>query len=262
MHPSRKCLCVLTSLVVLPGLPAAEPAEEAGKLARDLVALRVEAGRADAAWRTERELLSSTVAALQEKAARAEEKMELAKAKSAKDREDVDAVRARVQGARDDLQAFEARLAALGTRLAALRPALPPRLAEALEMAFRTLGDPAQPAAERMRQALNILNRCTQFNRLVTTGEEVLALDGEPNARSYAVLYWGLSHGYALDRAGRKAWLGTPVQGAWRWEAHPEAYDRVAELLAVAADQADPAFVPVPAPGPKLSAESARDRKP
>ena len=33
----------------------------------------------------------------------------------------------------------------LHTRLAALRPALPPRLSEALEMAFRTLGDPAQP---------------------------------------------------------------------------------------------------------------------
>ncbi len=243
-------------------LSAADPTEDAEKLARDLVTYRVEAARADTAWRSERELLASTIAALQEKSTLAEEKLELTKAKTAKDREEVDAIRARVSVARDDLKAFETRLAALGLRLMELRPALPPRLAEALDLAYRTLADPAQPAAERMRQAMNILNRCAQFNRVVTNGEEVLTLAGEPNARSYEVLYWGLSHGYALDRANRKAWVGAPASGAWRWEAKPEAFDRVAELMAIAADQADPAFVPVPAPGPKLSAEPARERTP
>lgn len=261
MSPLR---LLLSAFLVLPlgRLSAAEPLDDAEKTARELIAVRLETVRADTAWSSERELLASTVAALQEKAAREEEKLELTKSNTAKDREELETVRVKVAGARDDLQALETRLAALTARLDALRPGLPPRLSQALEMSFRTMADPAQPPAERLRQAMNSLNRCAQFNRLVTSGEEVLTLEGEPSAKSYAVIYWGLSHGYALDRTARRAWLGSPGPNGWRWEARPEAYERVTELFAVAADQADPTFVPVPAAGLKTAGATSRPATP
>ena len=160
-------------------------------------------------------------------------------------------MRARNRAATEELKAAEARLAAVTTRLIALRPNLPPRLSDALEMAYRSLADPARPLGDRLQVASNVLNRCAQFNRLVTAGEEVLTLEGMPAPKSLETLYWGLSHGYALDRHTHQAWLGSPGPAGWRWEARPDAAEGVSRLLAVARDQANPEMVAVPAALPR-----------
>jgi hypothetical protein len=98
-----------------------------------------------------------------------------------------------------------------------------------------------------MQMVMTILNRCAQFNRTVTCDEEVLTIAGEPGSKSLAVIYWGLSHGYALDRAAGKAWLGAPGPGGWQWTPAPEAARQVAALIAVHNDKAEPEFVAVPA---------------
>ena len=81
----------------------------------------------------------------------------------------------------------------------------------------------------------------------VEISDVVLTIEGESGATSYEVIYWGLSHGYALDRAAGKVWLGSPGPKGWRWEAHAEATHQVVELLAVFKDKAEPEFAPVPA---------------
>ena len=254
---------VLLALPLAPPLwSAAEPQEDAEKLARELVRLKVENAQEETAWRTDRELLGSMVAMMQDKAAQAEEKLELAKARTAKDRDELAALRARTEGARQDLATMEARLAAVAARLVALRPNLPPRLSEALEMSYRTLADSAQPPAERLRVAMNILNRCAQFNRLVTVGEDVFTPAGEPAAKSFEVIYWGLNRGYAIDRAARRAWLGSPGAAGWQWEPRPEAFDRIVRLIATASDQADPAYELVPAATTRLVAPPAHGATP
>lgn len=230
---------------------AADPLDEVDQSAREWIKLRVEATRLDTAWRSERELVESTVGALKERATQLEEKLELIRAKTAKDREDFAALRTKNKEAIDDLQAGEARLKALTDRLLVLRPSLPPRLAEALEMSYRSIAAPGLPFGERMQLAINVLNRCAQFNRMVTAGEDVLTLEGEPEAKSLEVIYWGLSHGYAIDRSAQKAWLGAPGPTGWRWEPRPEAFNGIAQLLAVARSQGDPDFVLVPAPATK-----------
>ncbi|HVZ65518.1 MAG TPA: DUF3450 family protein [Lacunisphaera sp.] len=259
--PLRR-LALLASSILFTGLTAAEPPEDVEKLARELVRLKVETAREETAWRTDRELLTSMVAALQDRAALAEEKLELTRARTAQERQELEALQAKTQAARDDLKVFDERLAALVVRLVAVRPSLPPRLSEALEMSYRTIADPAQPPAERMRMAMNVLNRCEQFNRLVTTGEDVLTPEGETAAKSLQTVYWGLSRGYAIDRATRKAWLGAPGPAGWQWTAKPEAYDRIVQLIAIASDQADPAFVALPAPATKSINASTGGRTP
>lgn len=257
---TRSCwLIVLVLLAPSPRAIAADPLDEVDHSAREWVKLRVEATRLDTAWRAERELVESTLAALKERAALLEEKRDLAKAKNSQDAAEADALRAKNQSAGEDLQACAVRLQAITAKLAALRPNLPPRLSDALEMSYRSLAAPELPFGERLQIAVNLLNRCAQFNRLVTTGEDVLTLEGEPSAKSLEVIYWGLSHGYAVDRSGRKAWLGSPGPGGWRWVPQPDAFAPVVELLAIARDQADPAFVAVPAAVAKSVNASARN---
>lgn len=238
----------IAAFVAAPSLNrAADPLETVAKSADEWVKLRVETTRLETAWQEERSLVESMVTALKERAVTAEEKRDLVQAKTAKDREELDALRAKITAEGNDLRAFDARLKELAAKLIALRPALPPRLSDALEMSFRSLGNPALPAGERMQLVMNVLNRCTQFNRSITIGEEVLAPDGVAPAKSLEVIYWGLSHGYALDRAAHQAWVGAPVGGDWRWEPKPAAFESVQRLLAVAGDKADPDFVIVPA---------------
>jgi hypothetical protein len=98
-----------------------------------------------------------------------------------------------------------------------------------------------------MQLVMTILNRCAQFNRVVTSGEDVLSIEGEPGPKSLEVIYWGLSHGYALDEKAGKAWYGSPGPKGWQWEPLADGARPVSKLIAIYGDRADPDFVAVPA---------------
>src|SRR5688572_33480264 len=98
-----------------------------------------------------------------------------------------------------------------------------------------------------MKFVMTILNRCTQFNLSISHVEEILTLEGEPGPKSVDVIYWDLSHGYALDRAGGKAWLGRPGAERWQWQPLDGAAPAITDLLAIRIDEADPQFISVPA---------------
>jgi hypothetical protein len=238
----------LAFLIAMPSASfAAETLETVAKSAAEWVKLRVEATRLETSWREERTLVEAMVTALDERAAAAEDRRELVRTKTAKDREELDGLRAQIEADTVSLRTFDARLKELTARLIAMRPALPPRLSEALEMTFRSLANTELPPGERMQFAMTVLNRCAQFDRSIVLGEDVVSPDGGAPAKSLEVIYWGLSHGYALDRAGGQAWVGAPEDGRWRWESKPDAFKGVAQLLAIANDKADPEMVIVPA---------------
>ena len=146
-----------------------------------------------------------------------------------------------------DLAVAEERLTAVGKQLLALRAKLPPRLVSALELSFKSLEEGDLSPGERMQLTMSVLNRCAQFNGSVNCGEEVLTLDGEPGAKAVETIYWGLSHGYALDRASGKAWLGTPGAERWSWAPASDAVEPLGRLIAIYNDQLDPELVAVPA---------------
>ena len=221
--------------------------DKVGKVATEWVKTRAETVRLETEWTGQRALMGSLLDALGQRARLAEEKRESVQARTAQDREELGTLGKKNETASTSLQASEARLKELAIRVVALRPFLPPRLSTALDLSYRSLADPANSVSDRMQHTMVVLNRCLQFNHLVTSGEEVLALPGEPAPKSLEVIYWGLSHGYALDRAAAKAWLGSPGSQGWQWEPHPEAADEVARLIAIANDKSDPGFVLVPA---------------
>lgn len=230
-----------------PSAFAGDPVESADKSAHDWMQFRIESARLKDDWRSQREIMESLVTGLQERAKTLEENRELAKAKAAHEQEEIADIRAKQQAATDDLKQSETRLKALSAQLLALRQRLPPRLSEALEMSYRTLASENLSASERMQVAMNVLNRSAQFNRLVSVGQDALTLPGEPPDKYYQVVYWGLSHGYAIDGISHRAWLGSPGPRGWQWEPQPGAYDSVVKLIAIASGKADPEYVAVPA---------------
>ena len=226
---------------------AADSIESVEKAATEWVKTRTETARLDSEWASQQGLLQSTVNALSERAQTLEEKRDALKARTAKDRDEIDTARNKNQTAAAEIQAAGAHMNELRDRLIQLRPSLPPRLSEALELAYRSLAATDLGPSERMQATMTVLNRCVQFNRIITSSDDVLTIEGESGAKSYETIYWGLSHGYALDRAAGKAWLGSPGPKGWRWEARPEAVRQVVGLIAVFKDKAEPGFTPVPA---------------
>jgi len=239
--------------------PAEDSLKDVGNVATEWVKLRVETKRLEAAWQEEHALVESMVVASKERAEVAEEKRDLLRARTAKEREELDSLHAKNKAAAAELLVSETRLLAVTEKLTALRPKLPPRLSEALEFSFLSLANPKITPGERMQLTMTVLNRCALFNRVVTTGEDVLTLEGEPTPKSFEVIYWGLSHGYAVDRAAHKVWLGAPDAGGWRWRVVPNAFENVMKLIAIANDKADPDFIVVPAVVAQLLPEATKN---
>lgn len=228
------------------GAPA-DPVDTLAKLSLDWVKTRAEAVRAESAWASQHELLDSTVKALEERARELETKRDLLKAKTAKDRGDLANLEIENQRLADQFSRLETCLKSIDDRLVKLRPQLPPKLSLALELPLLSLADPNLAPGERMAHTITVINRCAQFNRAVTFGEEIVAAPGEAKPKLLQTVYWGLSQGYAYDRGGRKAWLGSPGPEGWKWAPCLEAEASIRELIATFDEKAEPKFVAVPA---------------
>ena len=259
-HFLRGFFCVLSSVLVPVAVhPATEPLSSLEKVSSDWVKTRVETVRAETEWASQRDLLDSLVKAHEERAGALEVKRDFLKAKTAKDRSELDGIRTTNQASVEQLQAVESSLKALDEKLLRLKDRLPPRLSSALELPYRSLADPGLAPGERMQHTMTVLNRCAQFNRTISCSEEIVAIAGEEKPKLLQTIYWGLSHGYAWDRATGKTWLGSPTPAGWRWEPCPEATKSVSALIAAYNDKAEPEFVAVPArAGHTLSSTSSK----
>lgn len=223
-----------------------------GKLSLEWVKTRAETARVETDWASQRDRLNSTVKAFEEQARELEAKRDLLKAKTAKERGELEEQEIENQRLAEQLKGLERHLLSVGDRLVKLRPSLPPRLSQALELPLLSLADPNLPAAERMAHLMTVLNRCVQFNRAITLGEEIVAAPGEAKPKLLQTVYWGLSHGYAYDQTARKAWFGAPGTDGWQWTACPESEPAIRELIGTFDEKAEPKYVPVPAAAGRL----------
>jgi hypothetical protein len=225
---------------------AAAPLEDVQKMVTEWARVRAETVRIESDWSWQEALMQSTLDALQERAQQLGTKRTELEARTTGERRET----AELVAGRQEMKEAEAEamrhLRQLGERLARMRAWLPPRLSVALELPYRSLAVPDAGTGERMRYAMLILNRCAQFNRTVSLGEEMItAANGEKHLME--VVYWGLSHGYALDRIANEAYLGAPAESAWAWTAQPGLAPQVSRLINASRDKAEPAFVIAPA---------------
>jgi hypothetical protein len=224
----------------------ASPLDDVRKSVTEWVRVRAETARIEDDWTWQQTLMQSTLEALQERTQQLEAQRAALEARTAEERHDTADLMARRQSLKDAQALAAAHLRLLGERLVRMRAWFPPRLSAALELPYRSLTEPEADISEQMRYAMLILNRCVQFNRTVSVDEEIVtAANGEK--RLMEVVYWGLSHGYALDRSGNEAYLGAPTETAWAWTNLPDMAPQVARLISASTDKAEPAFVILPA---------------
>jgi hypothetical protein len=238
---------LVTLLLPAARAEGADPVELLQNAAADWVKVRAETAHLESDWTSQKPFLSSMVDGLAERADAAEAKREFLQAKTTKDREELAGLDASSRLSATGLQAVDAQLKAMDGRILLLRPSLPPRLSAALKLPYEGLASNGLTVSERMQLTMAVLNRCIQFNRVITCEDELLRVDGSKNPQLMEVIYWGLSHGYALDRSAGKAWFGSPGDGGWHWEALPDGSPQVAKLLAVYHGKSEPGFVEVPA---------------
>lgn len=226
---------------------AADSIESVEEAASEWARIRSEAVREEANWRWEQSFLEASLAALTERARRLEEKRDFLDASTAKLRDSHVERGVEIEEALAVVTRGKAHGEDLSRQLIDLRPWLPPRLSQALEYAYRSLEDPSLSVGERLQTVSSVFNRCTRFNHAITYAEEMLDPDPEGAPRYVSVLYWGLSHGYALDSADGSAFFGAPGPEGWAWESRPEIAAQVSNLMAIFHDRTTPEFVVVPA---------------
>lgn len=251
-QPLRRSVRIIRWRLALIAVPlllvaAADPLETVGKAATDWVKVRAETARLEAESGAQRRILESMADAYAERAKTTEDQRDALRARTAELRGSISQLEAENKAAAAAWEVTAAQVKTLAVDVVRLRPSLPPRLATALELPYHSLADPELPVAERMQLVMSVLNRCTQFNRAITCEEEVVTVAAGEPPRLLEVIYWGLSHGYALDRRAGKAWFGAPDAAGWRWEPLPDGAAAVARLVAVAQGKAEPEFVAVPA---------------
>ena len=242
----RFLFCAL-SLATLASLGRSEDSfESIEKVATEWAQTRKEAVRELEDWRWQKNFLESTRESLSRRQKTLEDRREYLLATSSRVRESFEELGRRNQDAMQVLEEAGGTIDAVCLELIRLRPWLPPRLSAALEYAYQSLQDPSRSLGERMQTVTSISNRCSQFNNAITYSEEVLTLMPGEEPRYVSVLYWGLSHGYAVDSADGMSYLGSPVESGWTWKRRPDMADAVSRLLSIYHDEASPEFVAVP----------------
>ncbi|HEX2855511.1 MAG TPA: DUF3450 family protein [Opitutaceae bacterium] len=250
-------VCVFTLTVVLASR-AEESIDSVEKAAVEWAKIRAETVRLETEWKSRRELLESSQVALKERIRFLENKRDALTAKTASERQSLAALNENTATATRAMATVTTHLNQLTAQVVQLRPSLPPRLSQALELPYRSLADTAISPGDKVQLLVKLLNRCAQFNKSVTFAEEALSPETGAPPRLLEVLYWGLSHGYALDRTSGKAYYGSPGEKAWTWEVLNGETERISTLIAIYKDKADPLFVDVPARISPFPAEPKR----
>ena len=261
LTPARLALhcCLWLWLCAVPLRAEPTELESVEKSAGDWLKVRAETARLETDWNSQRQLLDSIVHGLEERAQALEARRDYLQVKTTRDREDLASLEAANRAAAARLDSVGEQLKLIAPRLLQLRVSLPSRLSEALTLPYKSLAAPELSMSERMQATMTVLNRCNQFNRSITCDEELLVTGAEKTPQLLEVIYWGLSHGYALDRAKGRAWYGTSGSAGWQWEPMNDGVKPVGALIAIYHSKGEPVFTEVPARLKNTAAASAKN---
>lgn len=248
LTPLRRALAVVVASFALALAGAqTDPFEQLQQSAREWARIKDALSQLESNWQWEQEWIKASLAATQAEETRllaTKRRLETAAAENLSQRDRTESLAEAVD---TELSELTERLNRLALTLTQLRPYLPPRLAASLELPYRTLDERDRPANERLIAATNIINRALNFNRSITLSEEPISSVEQPRQTLFEVLYWGLSHAYALDRSTGKAYFGHPHAQGWTWSEQPQIAAALRKAIAMQKGELDPAFVNLPA---------------
>ena len=225
---------------------AVEDLETVQDTARKWIDLRLKTSELESDWAWQKDLLQSMQETLQFKIKQYQENEALLSAQIASETQKVEQTREQVDLLNKELAILEQHNQELIEKLLHIRKFLPPRLSDSLDLAYTSLSDPDCSTGEIMQLVVTVLNRCMQFNNRITYSEEIFNNESDSGMHVLTVLYWGLSHAYALDKATGKTYIGKPAKDGWQWIPDQDIGPEVDQLIAVFNEKIDPVLVKVP----------------
>jgi septal ring factor EnvC (AmiA/AmiB activator) len=200
-------------------------------------------------WRSEKEMLESTVDLFNKELSDLTAQLE----KADTDTSQVGKERTALEAERAELEAAEARVGEWATQLEArvreLAKAFPPPLSDKLDaLLVRMPVDPANTRLnpiERMQTLVGILNEVDKFNSSIAVESE---LQKRPSGEEIQVktLYVGLGQAYFVDQTGDFAGIGVPSAEGWEWKEAPELANEILHAIAVYENVQPPSFDNLP----------------
>ena len=237
--------------LILPGIlpvnvSTADSLESVQDSARKWIEIRLETSQLESDWAWQKDLLQSMEQSLSFRVGELGDREALLLAQTATQREAVEQSREQVARLRADLAVLENDIGEVVQTLQDLRAFFPPSLSDSLELAFKSLEDPSLSLGERMQLVVTVLNRCQQFNDMISCREETIGKRAEGSQKVMSVIYWGLSHAYALDRSTGDTFLGQPGEAGWTWTPRDGIEPEVRKLIEVFNEETDPVLVKAP----------------
>ena len=122
-------------------------------------------------------------------------------------------------------------------RLKTLFPRLPKPLVDKLKMIMDRLPDDSTKTslgiAARMQAVIAMITEIQRFDRVVTTGEELMNLsDGE--TREIYTIHFGLGASYFMTSDSAEGGVGIPAENGWQWESRPQLVSSIQRAIALA----------------------------
>ena len=97
--------------------------------------------------------------------------------------------------------------------------------------------------ATRVTTVTNILQAAEKANSDVVSVNEERDVSGK--TQSVRTVYFGLGIAYSSTEDGSVGWIGSPSATGWQFEERPNEAKAIAQVVAIANDEADVGFVPV-----------------
>ncbi len=220
--------------------------ESVQETARKWIDLRLESSELESDWAWQKGLMESMRDTLLYRIEQSEQEKTLIIAQNVSRNAEAEQARERIAELEKELATLELHNEALIGKLQSLRDFLPPRLSDSLDLAYTSIADPDLSTGEKLQLLVTILNRCMQFNNRITYSEEIFNTDTGTQKHVVQVLYWGLSHAYALNRETSETYLGKPTERGWHWTPIAGMSPEIIRLIDVFKEAIDPELVSVP----------------
>ena len=189
------------------------------------------------AWEEKKELLENMIDVAKAEISMMKDQLDEARATTdATEARRAELVKERDQNARlaasikEFLAPFETQLRALVLRLP--NP-LQDKLNPFLERFPKDPADTKVGIAERMQSVIGVMAEIQRFDKVVTTGEELLTLPGGETREIYTI-HFGLGASYYVTSNGTEGGVGVSSGERWEWETVPDLAVSVKRAIALA----------------------------
>lgn len=207
---------------------------------------RISKDRSD--WIAEKELLQGSIDTLESTQEILTENVEVLQMQSSKLAGEIETAKSKLESYQATNALILSQVTRYESQILDLAKKLPTPLLDEIRPLLRKI--PSEnagntPVPNRLQNVVAITTLIDEFNNDLTLSHSIKTLE-DGNAIEVRILYWGLAGAYATNTDGSKAWIVTPADDGWVWNASGEYASTIKSLFDVYDKTVDPVLVQIP----------------